>query len=400
LAAELPFLEEAFDEIVIISNDISSPQTWPVGSKVRVERRSYVMSPLEKIMALRGIFDPVVLSEFRSTRRSHPAAPFKGTAALVLSSWAKARRFAAYASRIVADRPGSTVCAYSYWANDMAVAVALARSSGIVHRAITRAHGWDIYNSRPEAGPLPFRDFIADNLDALLFVSEDGRASFDSVVKGGRAARAVVRIGTPPRADRPQGRGDVFTIVSCSVLIPLKRVELLARAIVASAIPIRWIHVGDGPERAQLERICSTAPANVRIELAGWLAGEEVIRTLRRLRPSALINVSSSEGIPVSMMEAMSLGIPVIGTAVGGVSEIITHGLNGHLLSKDPTPAEIASAIELFAEMSGGAFEELAAGAWRTWNERFRGDVNFRRLLAILDPLSIASGNGAEASTA
>lgn len=386
LAAEMRFLEEAFDEIIVISNDISSPQTWPVGPKVRCERMSYELSASEKIRALGGIFQPAVLLELRSSWRRSPGVPFKRVFATVLSSWAKARRFANRAATIAAERPDSMVCAYSYWANDMAVAAASARVRGVVQRAITRAHGWDIYSSRPEVGLLPFRDYLSRNLDAILFVSQNGRDFFDSAVSGGRALREVVPLGTAQLAEGPQGRGEPFTIVSCSALIPLKRIELLARAVVSSEVPVRWTHVGDGPERVGIERICSSAPSNVRVEFTGHLAPEEVIRTWRRLKPAALINVSSSEGVPVSMMEAMSLGIPVIGTPVGGVPEIVTHGLNGHLLNESPTPLEIADVIQRFAEMPHATVEALAAGAWRTWNEKYRADANFRRLVTNLDP--------------
>ena len=86
------------------------------------------------------------------------------------------------------------------------------------------------------------------------------------------------------------------------------------------------------------------------------------------------------------MMEAMSLGIPVIGTSVGGVPEIVGDGVNGHLLPKDPTASEIADAIDRFAEMPPATFEALAAGAWRTWHEKYRAETNFRRLVTILDP--------------
>lgn len=386
LASELPFLEEAFDEIVIISNDTSSARALPVGSNVSCERIPYQLSPLEKLLAVRGIFEVPVFRELRSSRRRHREIPTGRQVAAILSTWAKARKFGRRTAQIAAARPGWTTFAYSYWANDMAVAAAYARASGMTHRAVARAHGWDVYSSRPEVGFLPFRAYLGDHLDALLFVSKDGRDFFDASVKGGRAIREVVRLGTPPLSKGPQGRGESFTIVSCSALIPLKRIELLARALVSCSFKVRWTHVGDGPCRTEIEGICSSAPANVSVDLVGQLAPEDVIQTWRRLKPSALINVSSSEGVPVSMMEAMSLGIPVIGTDVGGVREIVTPEVNGHLLSKDPTPQEIVGAIRKFVDMPSATHDTLAAGAWRTWSEEYRDETNFRKLAAMLDP--------------
>ena len=56
------------------------------------------------------------------------------------------------------------------------------------------------------------------------------------------------------------------------------------------------------------------------------------------------LNVSEYEGVPVSVMEAQSFGIPVIATAVGGTPEIVNEE-NGFLLPENPSQDEIASAI-------------------------------------------------------
>jgi glycosyltransferase involved in cell wall biosynthesis len=103
-------------------------------------------------------------------------------------------------------------------------------------------------------------------------------------------------------------------------------------------------------------------------------------------RPAdVFINVSSTEGTPVAVMEAASCGIPVIATAVGGNTEIVSER-NGTLLNPDPTPEEIAEAILAYA----GHPEILAAkrkGSRDIWLERYNAEVNFRafaeRLKAI-----------------
>jgi glycosyltransferase involved in cell wall biosynthesis len=56
------------------------------------------------------------------------------------------------------------------------------------------------------------------------------------------------------------------------------------------------------------------------------------------------VNASTTEGVPVSIMEAMSFGVPVVATDVGGTGELV-NSRNGALLVPNPTPAEIADAI-------------------------------------------------------
>lgn len=81
---------------------------------------------------------------------------------------------------------------------------------------------------------------------------------------------------------------------------------------------------------------------------------------------TALVNVSETEGIPVSIMEAGSYGIPAIATDVGGTHEIVHDGLNGLLLKKDFSDEELLNAInivfsniERFREESTKVWEQL-----------------------------------------
>ena len=63
------------------------------------------------------------------------------------------------------------------------------------------------------------------------------------------------------------------------------------------------------------------------------------------------MNVSESEGIPVSIMEASSFGIPVIATNVGGVGEIVENGYNGLLLNKDFLNRDLSVCLKSIACM-------------------------------------------------
>ena len=69
------------------------------------------------------------------------------------------------------------------------------------------------------------------------------------------------------------------------------------------------------------------------------------MRELHAARPaSAFLSLSASEGVPVSMMEALSFGVPVVALAVGGVGELVTAEA-GTALAPDASPGQVAAAL-------------------------------------------------------
>ena len=164
-------------------------------------------------------------------------------------------------------------------------------------------------------------------------------------------------------------------------MIPLKRVERIAETLERVRRSVTWIHIGDGPSRSSVERIVARLPESIRVELTGPLSNTEVLDTYRKRRPSLFVSLSESEGMPVAIMEAMSAGVPVVATAVGGVPEIVSHRKNGLLLEPDPEVADVSSAIEAFADMPEAEYRTYAHAAWSTWNLHFNAEVNYPRFV-------------------
>ena len=84
---------------------------------------------------------------------------------------------------------------------------------------------------------------------------------------------------------------------------------------------------------------------NIKIEFHGQKQNHEVIDFLSRNYIDAFVNVSISEGLPVSIMEAISFGIPVIATDVGGVKEIVNE-VTGILMEKDINKAKLSNTLD------------------------------------------------------
>ena len=89
------------------------------------------------------------------------------------------------------------------------------------------------------------------------------------------------------------------------------------------------------------------------------------------------LNVSEYEGVPVSIMEAMSFGIPVIAMNVGGASEIVQDQYNGKLLNKDFSIEELCESISYFININDSTMRNYRKNARNTWESFFSAEKNY-----------------------
>ena len=128
---------------------------------------------------------------------------------------------------------------------------------------------------------------------------------------------------------------DEITIVSCSSLLPLKKVERIPDLLRSTKHKIHWIHIGDGPTMDLLLAKCTSLPKNIRYSLKGHLKNHEILDFYSTQDINGFISLSVSEGLPVSMMEAISAGIPIFSYNTGGISEIVKDSVSGILFSDE-----------------------------------------------------------------
>jgi glycosyltransferase involved in cell wall biosynthesis len=164
--------------------------------------------------------------------------------------------------------------------------------------------------------------------------------------------------------------------------VPVKRLDLLLEGIAYAARfrpnqKFEWHHLGSGPMSAQLESTAKELKyANLKCFFHGHLPNEEVISFYREYPVDVFMNVSESEGIPVSIMEAQSCGIPVIASAVGGIPEIVWEK-HGRLLSTNPTTSEIAEAIFEFLDNRTTA-KQMRFFSRQVWRDRYNAEKNYQ----------------------
>lgn len=141
----------------------------------------------------------------------------------------------------------------------------------------------------------------------------------------------------------------------------LTRAKALPTAIDAvAAVPAaRLVVVGDGPERNAWQRHAADSPADGRVEFRGALPRDDALEVVAGA--TAALLSSDYENLPHSAVEALSVGVPVVATAVGGVPEVVHDGRNG-LLVQPGRPGELAAALRRLLD-EPGLRDRLAAGA-------------------------------------
>jgi len=152
-------------------------------------------------------------------------------------------------------------------------------------------------------------------------------------------------------SDKGARVADETRIISVGRLIPLKGQEYLisALSLIRERIPgARLILVGDGPERGRLEKMTREAGVGDFVDFTGEVDRDEIPKLLGGsdvfVLPSVVMPTGETEGLGTVLIEAMAACVPVVGSAVGGIVDIIEDGKNG-ILVEERSPEAIAEAV-------------------------------------------------------
>lgn len=235
--------------------------------------------------------------------------------------------------------------AYTFWLD---AATAGLRAAWPATPIVSRVHGGDVFSEAHGWNTIPYQQAALNSCTRVASVSQAGasylRAKFPSL--GNRIVVRTLGIQDLGGLAEPAA-GPPWRLLSVSSVDENKRVDLIARAaarLAADGTPVKWTHIGDGPKLRALEARLAQLPPSLAVDLRGQLPPESVHRELMTGGYHAFLNLSLSEGAPVSLMEAQCAGIPVVATAVGGTPEVCPPELN-ELVSPSDEAASVASAI-------------------------------------------------------
>ena len=165
-------------------------------------------------------------------------------------------------------------------------------------------------------------------------------------------------------------------------LVPIKNQALfleIAALLVQRGFGGKFVLVGDGELRVELEQRAQALKLADRIYFCGWrrdLAG--VLADL-----NVMVNTSLNEGTPVAIIEAMAARVPVVATAVGGVPDLVTHGSTGFLLPTESAAAG-ADAVEAALRADAALLDRAQRFALENYNLQHslrRAEALYRSLL-------------------
>ena len=381
LGEEVKRLAEAFD-LLVLAPENQEKILYPTDGIVRIERyRFSSFREVCNISALLHIFQPSALREaWRFAKKRHFAGfvqSFKEILYYRFNVWQMEQKLGAIVQAEKID------IVYAYWCMEYAVAAVYLKKRFPNLKVITRFHGMDLYEERTAIGWQPFRRDIARGADGLCFACEYGRTYFIQRWGAEYADKMhICYLGSTDRGVTEPQQTETLRLVSCSNLVPLKRVELIIEglALLPGSVQVRWDLFGDGAERQKLEALAAEKlqdRPNIAWKFHGFVQNAQLTEEYRRLSPQLFITTSSTEGgAPVSIQEVFSMGIPAVGTAVGGIPDLIVDGQTGFLLPEQAEPAHVADAILRFAALSGEQKRQMSEAARLRWSQKFDAGKN------------------------
>lgn len=180
-------------------------------------------------------------------------------------------------------------------------------------------------------------------------------------------------------------------LVSVGRLNEQKGQQLLIEAahrLASDGIEFELVLAGDGEMRPQIETMIREYGLVNRVKITGWISGDEVRREILAAR--GLVLSSFAEGLPVVLMEAMSLRRPVLATYVAGIPELVRPGENGWLVPAG-SMEDLARAMAELLSCSESELARLGDAARRRALERHSIEVESAKLAALFRRYRVVS---------
>jgi glycosyltransferase involved in cell wall biosynthesis len=177
-----------------------------------------------------------------------------------------------------------------------------------------------------------------------------------------------------------------FAVLGLGWLVPVKGMDVLVEAL-AGRPGFELVVAGDGPERVRLEALCRGRGVDARFP--GWVSPAERAELLHACDavalPSRPLPDGREEGLPLTAVEALAAGRPLVASITGAIPELVTHGTSGLLVPPDD-PAALGRALEdLRADPALAAqlgFAGAGIGRERAWERlvgRYEALLNIQR---------------------
>jgi len=255
--------------------------------------------------------------------------------------------------------------------------VLAASGNGMAPKVVTTLHGTDITLVGNDASYSEIVAFSIQQSDSVTAVSASLRDATYEALGITRGIEVIPNFldcavhRRRPRADlrkRFTGGDDATKIVAhVSNFRPVKRVDAVVDIFdrIRQQVPARLLLVGDGPDLALAYRKARELGITPLVDSVG--AQEEVVPLLSV--SDVFLLPSAQESFGLAALEAMACEVPVVASRVGGLPEVIEHGVSGYLHAPDAIDEMAASALSLLTDEA--LHERISKAACRRVREEF-----------------------------
>lgn len=272
----------------------------------------------------------------------------------------------------------------SFWRKSLFASTA--RLFGI--DVILHLHGSDMkefYDALP-----PWAQGIASGqlnaATAVLVLSESWRDFVRSIAPGARIIVLPNYVEIPDsrtvaNGSIPDAASDRINVLFLGIVGERKGSYDLLQAF-AQAVrrePRLHLSIGGNGEIEKAKAFVRELGLGRHVSFLGWVDGNEKQRLMAEA--DVFVLPSYNEGLPVSVLEAMAWGIPVVTTPVGGIPELITHGVNGFFVP----PGDVYALQERLVALAGNASTRVTVG--RAAREAILGRFSREAILPVLESL-------------
>lgn len=382
IETEIKYVSKKMDQVFVLSHGNINKESVAVPSNVHI---CYFNSEKNKLYTLlflvKSLFNSCFWKEVRNIIVKKKKLCCLKEALLFL---VQAEKEAKQIQKIITKNKIRLL--YTFWFHQSTLACIIAKLKLDIDEIniFTRTHGFDLYELRNPNNYQAYKIQMTDYVKKIFFISAAGKEYYIKTFDSDQSNKYKLSyLGTEnPTALKQHVYVKSINLLSVSYVVPVKRIYLIIDALMRCSkenIYINWTHIGGGSDFFTIKNLAAEKLNNTSISFnfIGELSNKKVHEYYRTNDVDLFVNMSESEGLPVSMMEAMSFGVPVIAPDVGGIKEIVDCQ-SGWLLSKDLCNEEFVEVIKEWCNYSSEQKKQKSQNAYNKWNLYFNAEINYQ----------------------
>lgn len=272
---------------------------------------------------------------------------------------------------------------YSFWFNDSSLGALLLKKKFPELKIFSGAHGYDLFEERHIGKRIPFRELSISLIDKVIICSNEGITYLMDKYPRFKNKFKLVNSGITKKSIKVKSSSDgIFRILTLSRTDPVKRISYLLKTLKKiesfSDFEIKYHHIGGDHDEGEstLQNLKNLSKKldfkRFEINFLGKISDDDLNQFFRDSYIDVFLNVSSSEGTCLSLVEAMSYSIPVVVTAVGG--NITIGNISNTCLNVNFSPHEL---YEYLRKINNDKEyrEKLKSNSYKYWSSNHNSET-------------------------